>query len=66
MANYQDWIFFISAGLAVLFMIWVFFKFSQQLAGPEKLAKRADADSTCLRVVQTATVEEARASAQDA
>ncbi len=51
MTNYRDLLFFLPAVLAIIFMIWVFWKFTEQLAGPEKKARKADAESRTLRVV---------------
>lgn len=59
MTNY---FFFIPAGLAVLFMLWVLFKFTQQLAGP-RWARRAQAESRYLRVIPADSPRHRRAGA---
>lgn len=65
MTNYHDLLFFIPGGLSVLFMIWVFFKFTQQMAGPAKSVRGADAESRYLRVVTADSTRRPRPSAQD-
>lgn len=57
MTGYRDLLFFLAAGLAILFMVWVFWQFTQQLAGPEKTARKADAESRTLRVVPADSAE---------
>jgi hypothetical protein len=64
MTTYRDVLFFIPAGLAIFFMIWVLFKFTQQLAGPSKSTRRAAAESRYLRVVPQDSQKD-RASAHD-
>ena len=65
MTTYRDVLFFIPAGLAILFMIWVLFKFTQQLAGPPKAARGAQTESRYLRVVPEDSQRNTRASADD-
>lgn len=65
MAHYRDLFFFIPASLATLFMIWVFFQFTRQLAGPGKSARRAEAESRYLRVVPADSLRNTRANAHD-
>lgn len=65
MAMYRDWLFFFPAGLAVCFMIWVLYKFTQQLAGPARAARRAEADPRALRVVRSGSPAAFRAAAHD-
>lgn len=60
MSSYRDWLFFVPAILAVVFMIWVFFKFTEQLAGAEKSKRQPETDSRYLRVVTAAPPEERR------
>lgn len=65
MTHYGDLLFFIPAGLAILFMIWVFFKFTQQIAGPAKSVRGADAESRYLRAITADSRRGRRASAPE-
>lgn len=60
MTSYRDWMFFIPAGLAVFFMLWVLYKFTQQLAGPDKQRRSAEDERGLLYVVRASASEEAR------
>ncbi len=65
MIQHQDLLFYIPAGLAVLFMIWVLFKFTQQLAGPAHAARSATAESRYLHVIRAGARTRSSANAQD-
>lgn len=65
LTTFRDWLFIVSAALAVLFMLWVLFKFTQELGLPSNARKQAEADSDFVRVVRAGSPEQLRASAQD-
>lgn len=62
MSSYQDWLFFVPAILAIIFMIWVLVKFTQQLASLDRSNSSSDADSRYLQVVTAARTDERRGS----
>lgn len=65
MTGYRDLLFFVPAGLAILFMLWVLLKFTQQLAGPGKSARPARSESRLPHVGPANKQRSARISAQD-
>jgi len=52
MSGFADWLFFIGGGLAIVFMSWVLSKFTEQLAGSERAARRADGETEAVYVVE--------------
>lgn len=52
------WLFFIPAGLAVSFMLWVLWKFTAELAGPVLRKRKPEAENQ--RLIEVATASESQ------